>query len=148
MLAISFVPIPDLLQLCVSPPHIVNSLGCERLRIVASNEGVTKINTNCHARFHDVLWISIHRALKRRRANDDGRNFHFISGLPRSRSTLLCALLNQTPLFSAAMTSPVVSLAASLMHKMSGVSEFAVFLNDERRRSVNGSQLSCTNRIS
>ncbi|MFB8797203.1 MAG: sulfotransferase [Microcoleus sp.] len=32
---------------------------------------------------------------------------HFISGLPRSGSTLLAALLRQNPRFHAAMTSPV-----------------------------------------
>jgi sulfotransferase len=34
------------------------------------------------------------------------------------------------------MTSPVVSLVAALMPKMSGGSEFAVFFNDERRRAI------------
>jgi len=34
---------------------------------------------------------------------------HFISGLPRSGSTLLCALLRQNPRFSSAVTSPVAS---------------------------------------
>ncbi|MEG5055281.1 MULTISPECIES: sulfotransferase [unclassified Microcoleus] len=32
---------------------------------------------------------------------------HFISGLPRSGSTLLAALLRQNPRFHSAMTSPV-----------------------------------------
>ena len=36
------------------------------------------------------------------------KRMHFISGLPRSGSTLLPALLRQNLLFSAAMTSPVV----------------------------------------
>jgi sulfotransferase len=63
-------------------------------------------------------------------------SFHFISGLPRSGSTLLCALLKQNPRFSAAMTSPVVSLISPLMQKMSGATEFAVFFDDERRRTI------------
>lgn len=61
---------------------------------------------------------------------------HFISGLPRSGSTLLCALLRQNPRFSAAMTSPVVSLANALLPKMGGTNEFAVFFDDTRRRTI------------
>jgi len=65
-----------------------------------------------------------------------GSRVHLISGLPRSGSTLLCALLRQNPRFSAAMTSPVASLIAALMPKMSGANEFAVFFDDECRRAV------------
>jgi sulfotransferase len=61
---------------------------------------------------------------------------HLISGLPRSGSTLLCALLRQNPRFTAAMTSPVASLVGALMPKMSGANEFAVFFDDARRRTV------------
>ncbi|WP_158816037.1 sulfotransferase [Methylocapsa sp. S129] len=63
-------------------------------------------------------------------------HLHFISGLPRSGSTLLCALLRQNPRFHAAMTSPVVSLCSGLLPKMSGASEFAVFFSGERRRAI------------
>ena len=34
------------------------------------------------------------------------RKMHFISGLPRSGSTLLSAILRQNPRFYAAMSSP------------------------------------------
>jgi sulfotransferase len=61
---------------------------------------------------------------------------HLISGLPRSGSTLLCALLKQNPLFTAAMTSPVVSLVNALLPKMSEGKEFAIFFDDERRRAI------------
>jgi hypothetical protein len=40
--------------------------------------------------------------------------FHFISGLPRSGSTLLAAILRQNPAFHAAMTSPVGALYMAL----------------------------------
>jgi sulfotransferase len=60
---------------------------------------------------------------------------HLISGLPRSGSTLLCAILRQNPRFAASMTSPVASLLAALMPKMSG-GEFAVFFDDERRFKI------------
>jgi sulfotransferase len=61
---------------------------------------------------------------------------HFISGLPRSGSTLLCAILRQNPRFSASMTSPVISLVSALLPKMSDRSEFGVFFTNDRRRSV------------
>jgi sulfotransferase len=61
---------------------------------------------------------------------------HLISGLPRSGSTLLCALLRQNPRFAAAMTSPVASLLGALMPKMNGASEFVVFFDDQRRRTI------------
>src|SRR5207247_10077522 len=61
---------------------------------------------------------------------------HMISGLPRSGSTVLSALLKQNPRFSAAVTSPVAPLVGALLQNMSGASEFAVFFNDERRRTM------------
>jgi sulfotransferase len=61
---------------------------------------------------------------------------HFISGLPRSGSTLLCALLRQNPRFHAAMTSPLASLCGAMLKRMSGASEFAVFFNDARRHQM------------
>lgn len=62
-------------------------------------------------------------------------NIHFISGLPRSGSTLLCALLRQNPRFSAAMTSPVAQLCRVLHENMCG-GEFGVFFDDNRRKTV------------
>jgi sulfotransferase len=63
-------------------------------------------------------------------------NAHFISGLPRSGSTLLSAILGQNPRFSAGITSPVASLFGAVLPKMSGPHENAHFFNDERRNSV------------
>jgi sulfotransferase len=60
---------------------------------------------------------------------------HLISGLPRSGSTLLCALLRQNPRFTAAMTSPVASLCGALHKKMCG-GEFGVFFDDARRAAM------------
>jgi sulfotransferase len=57
---------------------------------------------------------------------------HLISGLPRSGSTLLCALLRQNPRFTAAMTSPVAMLCGALHHHMCE-GEFSVFFDDARR---------------
>jgi sulfotransferase len=61
---------------------------------------------------------------------------HLISGLPRSGSTLLSAILRQNPRFSAGVTSPVSSIIASMLPKMSGSSEFASFFDDNRRRRM------------
>ena len=61
---------------------------------------------------------------------------HFISGLPRSGSTLLAAILRQNPHFHAGMTSPVGSLFTALLRQMSQENEAAVFIDDEQRRAV------------
>ncbi len=61
---------------------------------------------------------------------------HFISGLPRSGSTLLAALLRQNPRFHAGMTSPVGGLYMALEGALSRRNEAAVFINDEQRRDV------------
>jgi sulfotransferase len=64
-----------------------------------------------------------------------GTSFHFVSGLPRSGSTLLSAILRQNPRFRARMTSPVAALCAAVLPRMSS-SEFGVFFDDDRRRDV------------
>ena len=61
---------------------------------------------------------------------------HFISGLPRSGSTLLSALLRQNPRFHASMTSPVGALVNGLMRQMSQDNEAAVFIDDEQRARI------------
>lgn len=61
---------------------------------------------------------------------------HFISGLPRSGSTLLSAVLKQNPRFHASVTSPMARFFVVAMNQMSSGSEYAVFFNDERRQAV------------
>jgi sulfotransferase len=61
---------------------------------------------------------------------------HFISGLPRSGSTLLAALLRQNPRFHAGMTSPVGSFYLALLGEMCSRNEFAVFVDAQQRRTV------------
>lgn len=64
---------------------------------------------------------------------------HFISGLPRSGSTLLAAILNQNPRFRAGMSSPVFPIFNAALSAMGGGNEFAVFLqDDQKRRILNG----------
>lgn len=57
---------------------------------------------------------------------------HFISGLPRSGSTLLAALLRQNPRFQTDVTGPVAMLCGIVHPKIGGNGEFAT-LFDERR---------------
>ncbi len=61
---------------------------------------------------------------------------HFISGLPRSGSTLLAAILRQNPRFHAAMTGPVGVMYMALESAMSRRNETAVFFTDTQRRDV------------
>ncbi len=63
-------------------------------------------------------------------------NRHFISGLPRSGSTLLSALLRQNPLCHAGMSSPVCHLFATLMRAMSQEQPESIFIDDDIRRRV------------
>jgi sulfotransferase len=61
---------------------------------------------------------------------------HFISGLPRSGSTLLAGILRQNPRFHAGMTSPVGSMYMALESAMSRRNETAVFIEPQQRRDV------------
>jgi sulfotransferase len=61
---------------------------------------------------------------------------HFISGLPRSGSTLLAGILRQNPKFHSGMSSPVGALVNQLLNAMGATSEFAVFIDEEQRRDV------------
>ncbi|MEZ2276469.1 MAG: sulfotransferase [Microcoleus sp.] len=61
---------------------------------------------------------------------------HFISGLPRSGSTLLAALLRQNPRFHAAMTSPVGGLVERMLEAMSEDNEFSAFISPEQKRAL------------
>jgi sulfotransferase len=61
---------------------------------------------------------------------------HFISGLPRSGSTLLAAILRQNPLFCAGMSSPVGSLFMALQSAMSRRNEAAVHIDEGQKREL------------
>ena len=65
--------------------------------------------------------------------------YHFITGLPRSGSTLLSALLLQNPRFHAGMTSPVGGLFRGMLNQLGAGSEFGpVVTTDQRRRLARG----------
>ena len=65
-----------------------------------------------------------------------GRNFHFISGLPRSGSTLTAALLRQNPRFHAGMSSPVAGLFEGVIAQVSAGSELSTMVNQEQRQRI------------
>lgn len=64
------------------------------------------------------------------------QKIHFISGLPRSGSTLLAAILRQNPRFHAAMTSPVGGLVDRMLEAMSEDNEFSAFISHEQKRAL------------
>ncbi len=61
---------------------------------------------------------------------------HFLSGLPRSGSTLLTALLRQNPRFHADITSPLYTMVTAMAQKMSDETEYGTFFTDARRQAV------------
>jgi len=61
---------------------------------------------------------------------------HFISGLPRSGSTLLAALLRQNPRFQAGMSGPLATLFGALLGQMSARNEYSVFIDDATRERI------------
>jgi sulfotransferase len=61
---------------------------------------------------------------------------HFISGLPRSGSTLLAAILRQNPRFHAGMTSPVGAIYMAMQGAVSRRTEGAVFLEDDQKQAL------------
>jgi sulfotransferase len=64
------------------------------------------------------------------------RRFHFISGLPRSGSTLLSAILSQNPRFHAGMSGPIGGAFNTLLGELSGRNEYSVFVTDEQRQRM------------
>jgi len=63
-------------------------------------------------------------------------SLHFISGLPRSGSTLLAGILRQNPRFHAAMTGPVGTLFGVMLNAMGAQNETALFLKEEQKRDL------------
>ena len=63
-------------------------------------------------------------------------NIHFISGLPRSGSTLLAALLSQNPRFHAGITSPVGYIFNAMLMAVSQRNESAMFIHDNNRKRL------------
>jgi sulfotransferase len=66
-------------------------------------------------------------------ASQPPRKFHFISGLPRSGTTLLAAILNQNPRFRAGMTSPLADIMGAVMAEASSKNDFSFDVSDAQR---------------
>lgn len=64
------------------------------------------------------------------------QKIHFISGLPRSGSTLLAGILRQSPHFHASMSSPVASLINGCLEQMGAGSEFSTFFDQNKRKDI------------
>ena len=64
------------------------------------------------------------------------RRFHFISGLPRSGSTLLGALLRQNPGFHASMTSPLGGLVGVNLQAMGPGGEAHLLMEEGQKPRV------------
>jgi sulfotransferase len=61
---------------------------------------------------------------------------HFISGLPRSGSTLLAAILRQNSKIHAHMSSPVAPLVTQMWLAMGAGNEHSIFIDEEQRQDL------------
>lgn len=61
------------------------------------------------------------------------KTYHFISGLPRSGSTLLSAILKQNPRFTAGISDPLQMYANSIIRDTSSAVGMAAVVNNERQ---------------
>jgi len=63
-------------------------------------------------------------------------DLHFISGLPRSGSTLLAAILRQNPKIHASMSSPIGALFQEILTAMGAQHDYSVLINEQQRRNI------------
>ena len=61
---------------------------------------------------------------------------HFISGMPRSGTTLLAGILRQNPAFHAAMSGPVAQMVQALLMTFAPQNEGAIFIDDATRQAL------------
>ena len=64
------------------------------------------------------------------------QQFHFISGLPRSGSTLLSSILRQNPRFHASITSPVGTLFSRVLSEFGPGSEVAPLCSEAQKMEI------------
>lgn len=69
------------------------------------------------------------------------KNYNFISGLPRSGSTLLCNILNQNPRFHATPTSGVLQMLLTIRNNWNKIAAFAASRNEPAKLRVLRSML-------
>lgn len=61
---------------------------------------------------------------------------HFISGLPRSGSSLLASILRQNPAFTSQLESPLGAIFVELLHALSRENEAAMFITDAQKERM------------
>ena len=66
------------------------------------------------------------------------KSYHFISGLPRSGSTLLSGILKQNPEFYADIASPVEALTGTSIDIISGAESNLATTEDQRKNICTG----------
>ena len=64
------------------------------------------------------------------------KTIHFIAGLPRSGSTLLCNILNQNPRFHATSTSGILDIILAIRNQWENVNEFRASPNKDGKNAV------------
>lgn len=64
------------------------------------------------------------------------RRYHFISGLPRSGTTLLAAILKQNPRFRSGMTSPLADIMGAVIAESSSKNDFSFDVSDAQRMAM------------
>jgi len=64
------------------------------------------------------------------------KNIHFIAGLPRSGSTLLCNILNQNPKFWATPTDGVLEILLSIRNQFDNVTAFKAAPNPAGKEAI------------
>jgi len=64
------------------------------------------------------------------------KTIHFIAGLPRSGSTLLCNILNQNPKFHATSTSGILDIILAIRNQWENVNEFQASPNKKGKDAV------------
>lgn len=64
------------------------------------------------------------------------KQYHFISGLPRSGSTLLTSILNQNPKFHSSITSPLATFVKGMLETLTQEPGMQSEMPEERRAST------------
>jgi sulfotransferase len=77
----------------------------------------------------------------REEMNRLNKNFYFMSGLPRSGSTLLSSILNQNPRFYSGPSSPVVATMIALENQFSNDELFLGYPKPEQAKEIIASVL-------
>lgn len=109
--------------------------GPDRIGAVVAAMGRSYIRCACDTEDEQAANRSARMSATRGSAKPS-RTFHFISGLPRSGSTLLAAILRQNPRFQAGMTSPVADIMGVVVAEMSGKNDFSYAISDAARVAV------------